>query len=168
MMRSLFWQRLSFLWLATAALVASSSRNGKPNFVFIITDDQDLHLGSMDYMPLTKKHLGKQGSFYSKHYCTISICCPSRVSLLTGKAAHNTNVTDVSPPYGKRSYSGWMSKISNNQRRLPEIHLSRIERQVSSGMAARGRLRHILHWQAYEWPLDDNVEQPATGWLEWN
>lgn len=103
MFTSLLLRRLSVLWLAMAAIVScgSGKRKGKPNFVFIITDDQDLHLNSLDYMPLVKKHLGKQGTFYKQHYCTISICCPSRVSLLTGKAAHNTNVTDVSPPYGK-------------------------------------------------------------------
>lgn len=93
--------KLSLLCLVGRTVASPNSRNGKPNFVFIITDDQDLHLGSMDYMPLTKKHMGEQGTFYKQHYCTISICCPSRVSLLTGKAAHNTNVTDVSPPYGK-------------------------------------------------------------------
>jgi hypothetical protein len=128
MLSSLFWSRLSLLCLATAELVtSSSSRDGKPNFVFIITDDQDLHLGSMDYMPLTRKHLGKQGSFYSKHYCTISICCPSRVSLLTGKAAHNTNVTDVSPPHGKRPCSVWIEDFSNVHRRLHKVHLPRFE-----------------------------------------
>lgn len=73
---------------------------GKPNIVFILTDDQDLHLQSLDYLPLIKKHLVDQGTFYKRHYCTTAICCPSRVSLWTGKLAHNTNVTDVSPPYG--------------------------------------------------------------------
>lgn len=73
----------------------------QPNIVFILTDDQDLHMNSLDYMPLTKKHLLDQGTFYKRHYCTTAICCPSRVSLLTGKQAHNTNVTDVNPPYGK-------------------------------------------------------------------
>lgn len=73
----------------------------KPNFIFIITDDQDLRLGSLEYQPAVQKHLADQGTTFSKHYCTISICCPSRVSLLTGRAAHNTNVTDVSMPYGK-------------------------------------------------------------------
>ena len=72
-----------------------------PNFVFIMTDDQDLHLASMDYMPKVHKLIADEGVTYRSHYCTIAICCPSRVSLLTGKAAHNTNVTDVSPPYGK-------------------------------------------------------------------
>lgn len=77
-----------------------SSHVSKPNFVFILTDDQDLHLASMDYMPLVQKHLGRGGTFYRRHYCTIALCCPSRVSLLTGRMAHNTNVTDVWPPYG--------------------------------------------------------------------
>ncbi|KAI1422147.1 alkaline-phosphatase-like protein [Xylaria sp. FL1777] len=72
----------------------------RPNVVFILTDDQDVHLDSLQYMPHVKKHLIEQGTSFSKHYCTTAICCPSRVTLWTGKAAHNTNVTDVSPPYG--------------------------------------------------------------------
>jgi len=72
----------------------------RPNIVFILTDDQDLHLDSLDYLPFVQKHLLQQGTFYKRHFCTIALCCPSRVSLWTGKAAHNTNVTDVSPPYG--------------------------------------------------------------------
>jgi N-acetylglucosamine-6-sulfatase len=80
--------------------VASSLPKPQPNFIFIITDDQDLRLGSLDYQPLVKKHFVEQGLTFEKHYCTVSQCCPSRVSLLTGRAAHNTNVTDVVAPYG--------------------------------------------------------------------
>ncbi|KAL2264167.1 hypothetical protein VTK26DRAFT_1285 [Humicola hyalothermophila] len=72
----------------------------KPNIVFILTDDQDLHMQSLDYLPLIKKHLIDEGTLYKRHYCTTAICCPARVSLWTGKLAHNTNVTDVNPPYG--------------------------------------------------------------------
>ncbi|KAK7752482.1 hypothetical protein SLS62_005635 [Diatrype stigma] len=79
---------------------ATTSSSKKPNIVFVLTDDQDLHMQSLDYMPLVKKHLLDQGTFYKRHFCTIALCCPSRVSLWTGKAAHNTNVTDVNPPYG--------------------------------------------------------------------
>lgn len=71
-----------------------------PNIVFILTDDQDVHLSSLDYMPLVRKHLVDKGTYYDKHYCTTAVCCPARVTLLTGKAAHNTNITDVNPPYG--------------------------------------------------------------------
>ena len=72
----------------------------KPNFIFIMTDDQDLHMNSLDYQTAVKKHFTDEGTFFSRHFCTVSQCCPSRVSLLTGKAAHNTNVTAVNPPYG--------------------------------------------------------------------
>jgi N-acetylglucosamine-6-sulfatase len=72
----------------------------QPNIVFILTDDQDLHMDSLSYMPYLKKHLTDHGTSFQRHYCTNALCCPSRVNLWTGKAAHNTNVTDVNPPYG--------------------------------------------------------------------
>ncbi|KAL2018715.1 hypothetical protein VTK56DRAFT_421 [Thermocarpiscus australiensis] len=83
----------------------------KPNIVFILTDDQDLHLQSLDYLPLIKKNLIDKGTLYKRHYCTTAICCPARVSLWTGKLAHNTNVTDVSPPYGKSCITGGYPKF---------------------------------------------------------
>lgn len=76
-------------------------KHAKPNIVFILTDDQDLHMNSLDYMPLLQKYLVQEGTTYKRHYCSTAICCPSRVTLWTGKNAHNTNVTDVFPPYGK-------------------------------------------------------------------
>lgn len=67
----------------------------------MLTDDQDLHMDSLSYMPYLKKHVTEQGTTFGKHYCTVAQCCPSRVTIWTGKAAHNTNVTDVNPPYGR-------------------------------------------------------------------
>ena len=95
-------QVLLFLSLG---LTAVTGRSAKPNFIFIITDDQDLHLNSIDYQPSVQKHFAQEGTWFKKHFCTVALCCPSRVSLLTGKAAHNTNVTDVSAPYGKLDIS---------------------------------------------------------------
>ncbi|KAI6789387.1 Arylsulphatase [Hortaea werneckii] len=74
--------------------------NKQPNMIFILTDDQDLHMDSLLYMPCLQEHLVKKGTSYDRHYCTVALCCPSRASLLTGKAAHNVNVTDVNPPFG--------------------------------------------------------------------
>ncbi|KAI7228456.1 Arylsulphatase [Hortaea werneckii] len=76
------------------------STEKQPNMIFILTDDQDLHMDSLSYMPYLQEHLVKKGTSYGRHYCTVALCCPSRASLLTGKAAHNVNVTDVNPPYG--------------------------------------------------------------------
>jgi N-acetylglucosamine-6-sulfatase len=108
-----------------AAQISSNPTTApKPNFIFIMTDDQDLHLNSLDYQPSVQKHFAQQGTWFKKHFCTVALCCPSRVSLLTGKAAHNTNVTDVSAPYGKSCHASslfwerqaltadrWISKI---------------------------------------------------------
>lgn len=80
---------------------AHDQQGEKPNFLFIMTDDQDLKLDSLSYTPLTMKHLAKKGTTFANHFVTTALCCPSRVSLLTGRQAHNTNVTDVNPPWGK-------------------------------------------------------------------
>ncbi|KXS17421.1 Arylsulphatase [Gonapodya prolifera JEL478] len=72
----------------------------KPNIIFILTDDQDVKLNSLDYMPLLKKHMVDQGTSFTRHYCTVSVCCPSRASMWTGLHAHNTNVTHVNPIHG--------------------------------------------------------------------
>ncbi|KAM0723466.1 hypothetical protein Q7P37_000452 [Cladosporium fusiforme] len=91
----------ALLWTSLVALSSSTEEHAKkPNFLFILTDDQDLHMQSIDYMPLLNKHITSKGTTFEKHYCTVSICCPSRVNIWTGLAAHNNNVTDLSPPYG--------------------------------------------------------------------
>jgi arylsulfatase A-like enzyme len=53
----------------------------------------DMLLDSMQAMPNVNKLIAEEGVFYQKHYCTVAWCCPSRVNFLTGRAAHNTNVT---------------------------------------------------------------------------
>lgn len=90
--------RLSHSLTALAGLSAGAL--ARPNIVLVLTDDQDTHMSSLDHMPLVQKHLMRQGTTFTKHYCTVAICCPSRVNLWTGQMAHNTNVTDVMPPFG--------------------------------------------------------------------
>ena len=87
-----------------------------PNVLVIMTDDQDVLLDSMSAMPNVKRLIGEQGVTYDKHYCTVAWCCPSRVNFLTGRAAHNTNVTSTGPPYG-----GWQKFTSQglNDKYLP-------------------------------------------------
>lgn len=88
----------------------------RPNVIFVLTDDQDVHLNSLDFMPLVRRHLTEQGTTFARHYVTTAVCCPSRVNLWTGKASHNTNITDVKPPYG-----GYAKFVENgfNEKYLP-------------------------------------------------
>lgn len=80
--------------------VATHSSSSRPNIVFILVDDQDLQMDSLHYTPRINHYLASQGAFYRNHFVTTALCCPSRVSLWTGKQAHNTNVTEIYPPYG--------------------------------------------------------------------
>lgn len=112
----------------------------QPNMVFILTDDQDLHMDSLSYMPYLKKHMADEGTSFSRHYCTVALCCPSRVSLWTGKAAHNTNVTDVNPPYGTFS-SVSVSRVALSSppgyRWVSEVHLARLQFCLFTDLASR-------------------------------
>lgn len=83
---------VAFLWRCIAFVDGEALRQStrRPNVIVLLADDQDLQLNSLDYLPLIRKHLFDQGTFFSKHYCTVALCCPSRVSLWSGKAAHNT------------------------------------------------------------------------------
>lgn len=73
------------------------------NIVFIILDDLDARMTGPEIMPSLKKHVIDQGTTYSRHYCTVSLCCPARATILTGQNAHNHNVTNVTPPEGTYS-----------------------------------------------------------------
>jgi N-acetylglucosamine-6-sulfatase len=77
------------------AAVVLASQEKRPNILFILTDDQDVHMQSLDYMPLLHKYMINEGTSFDNHYCTVSVCCPSRVNLWTGRAAHNTNVSET-------------------------------------------------------------------------
>ena len=92
-----------------------------PNFLFILTDDLDYQLNSPSHMPKTLSRVKDKGVELANHFVTTALCCPSRVCLWTGRQAHNTNITDVDPPWGKqaltmaseiRAYTNMIRRIS--------------------------------------------------------
>jgi len=72
----------------------------RPSFVFILTDDQDLLLNSMSSMPAVRSLIAEQGLSFTNDYVPLSLCCPSRASILTGEHTHNHQVYTVTPPDG--------------------------------------------------------------------
>jgi arylsulfatase A-like enzyme len=85
---------------SSQTVFTANTEKKKPNILFIFTDDQDYRMDSLSYMPNVQKYLVEQGTTYTNHYATVAVCCPSRVSLLRGQFAHNTNITHVMEPYG--------------------------------------------------------------------
>lgn len=67
----------------------------KPNIVFVLTDDQDLRLGSMQAMPYLRETVLPQAANLSNFFIHTPICCPSRATLLSGRYVHNNKVSSV-------------------------------------------------------------------------
>ena len=63
-----------------------------PNFVLLLTDDQDVRLGSMQAMPTTRDVLVTHGANLSNFFVHTPICCPSRATLLSGRFVQNNRV----------------------------------------------------------------------------
>jgi arylsulfatase A-like enzyme len=79
----------------------------RPSFIVIQTDDQtldELYAGfgtpRLQAMPNTLRLLAKRGMTFNRYYVSYPLCCPSRVTLLTGRYAHNTGVKGNVQPNG--------------------------------------------------------------------
>ena len=73
---------------------------GQPNFVFVLTDDQDLASFNRRTMPNTYRLLVDQGTTFTRHYDATPLCCPSRAALQSGQYGHNNGVLNNKPGYG--------------------------------------------------------------------
>jgi N-acetylglucosamine-6-sulfatase len=80
-----------------------------PNILMILTDDQDVQSGTLSYMPHLQELLVNQGTLFSNNLVPLSLCCPSRTTILRGQFPHNTQVLTNALPNG-----GFEIAYSNN------------------------------------------------------
>jgi N-acetylglucosamine-6-sulfatase len=76
----------------------SHAASSKPNVIMFTTDDQTLR--DMVAMPRTQALIGSQGANFLHAYVSMSLCCPSRITVQTGEYAHNHHVMGNTPPQG--------------------------------------------------------------------
>jgi N-acetylglucosamine-6-sulfatase len=77
----------------------SGVADDRPNIVVIETDDQTVE--QMRVLAKTQKLLADQGVTFDNSFVSLSLCCPSRATFLTGQYAHNHSVVaNVGPDGG--------------------------------------------------------------------
>ena len=80
--------------LALASTMAGCRRTvsspGSPSIVFILTDDQ--RWDTMAAMPIVRSELAAHGVTFANDFVSDSLCCPSRITILTGRYAHSTGI----------------------------------------------------------------------------
>jgi arylsulfatase A-like enzyme len=84
-------RRLTFLGpVSHADLAAGSSRRRRPNILMVLTDD--LNLDEVSKMPHVRELVGAHGVTFTHAFVSVSLCCPSRSTILRGQYSHNTGV----------------------------------------------------------------------------
>jgi arylsulfatase A-like enzyme len=131
-------------------LLAAQPVAAKPNLVIILTDDQDL--SSLQYMPKTLQLLGQQGMTFRNHFVPLSLCCPSRATLLTGLYAHNHKVYTNFPPDG------------GFERFEAQGHE---QRTLATALQDAGYRTALIGKYLNGYPSKDDPTHVPPGWNEW-
>ena len=139
---------------ASNARAGEAQRRGRPNIVFVLTDDLAWNL--VRYMPHVLR-MQRQGETFSNYFVTDSLCCPSRASIFTGRFPHDTRVYDNSPPEG-----GYRV-----------FHARGEERQTFARALQRAGYRTALmgkYLNGYRPAATEGTRRPYVppGWSEWD
>ncbi len=95
---------------------AKSAKDGRPNILVVMTDDQAA--ADVAHMPNVKRLLAKRGTTFADAVDSFPLCCPARATFITGQYAHNHGVGGNFYPYGwygmkRRSniLPAWLQKV---------------------------------------------------------
>jgi arylsulfatase A-like enzyme len=133
-------------------LGAFTSLSARPNLVVVLTDDQDLVLGSLDFMPKTRALIGDQGMTFSNHFVPLSLCCPSRSTILTGLHVHNHRVLTNFPPDG-------------GFERFDQLGLE--DRTLATALHDAGYRTALFGKYLNGYPNGESLTHVPPGWDEW-
>jgi N-acetylglucosamine-6-sulfatase len=144
---------LPFLLLLAVLQAGSAPRaaTARPNVVFILTDDQDLLLHSLDFMPQTRALIAQKGMTFQQDFVPLSLCCPSRSTILTGLYPHNHKI------YNNRAPDGGFAKFEA---------LGHEETTIATALHAAGYRTALFGKYMNNYPRQDDLTHVPPGWDE--
>lgn len=139
--------------LALLLFAAQLQAAPRPNFVVVLTDDQDL--GSLEFMPKTRALIGGQGGqgmTFTNHFVPLSLCCPSRSTILTGLHVHNHRVlTNFLPDGGFEKFD----------------QLGHEDRTLAVALHDAGYRTALFGKYLNGYPNGEDLTYIPPGWDEW-
>lgn len=132
----------------------SPSPGARPNFVVLLTDDQERALA--DRMTTMQALIGDAGMEFEQAFVTTPLCCPSRASILTGRYAHNHGV--LSNTLERGSHSGFRDSGSEANTLGTRLR--------AAGYTTAYIGKYVNGYPGDQWPQSAPVAVPP-GWNEW-
>ncbi len=99
------FKRINYLFLSifliTATVLVGAENANKPNILFILTDDLGINdlacYGRKEHNTPNLDRLAKEGLRFTRAYCSLPICSPSRAGIMTGKNPAALHLTTFLP-----------------------------------------------------------------------
>ena len=124
----------------------------RPNFLFIIADDLDLELGTIDTMPNLQKLMTARGLTMEDYFISNPLCCPSRATFLRGQFTHNHGI------YRNDSPNGGFEEFYS---------LERESSTLATWLQAAGYRTALLGKYFNGYPFSEDRSYVPVGWDEW-
>jgi arylsulfatase A-like enzyme len=121
--------------------------DGRPNIVFVLTDDLSMNL--LPYLPHVEA-LAQEGTSFSNYYVVDSLCCPSRAAIFTGLYPHNDGV------FGNHAPDGGYEAYNTNHNQ---------EKSFAVGLQKAGYFTGFMGKYLNEY---QPIDRPAPGWNVWD
>lgn len=124
----------------------------RPNILFILTDDLDSRLNSIDYMKNLQDLIISHGTSLEDYFVTTPVCCPSRVTTLRGQYTHNHKV------YNNDTPTGGFVKFNTSKEE---------DSALGVWLQAAGYRTALMGKYLNNYPYTNNREYIPPGWSEW-
>eukprot|EP01083_Nonionella_stella_P249325 862290_1 len=125
--------------------------DSQPNFIILLTDDQDLELGSPEIMPNLHSKIIQNGITFSNSFISTPICCPSRTETMTGRYYHNAGA-----PNGACMHVDGLGAAFNHTSMFQHFH----QNGYTTGIFGK----HIMNNPTYWCPQNESTPLNFTGY----